>query len=91
MRIVVPAAMHQETLNKLHARHQGIERCRQRASIVARNIQPNQGNDQQMPAMFERENPTEGTSYAFNTSRLPMAKDWDRSPHSRWDNLPTYY
>ena len=31
--IVVPAAMQHETLNKLHAGHQGIERCRQRARI----------------------------------------------------------
>ncbi|ETW98423.1 MAG: hypothetical protein ETSY2_42830 [Candidatus Entotheonella gemina] len=32
-RIVVPASMQKETLEKLHAGHQGIERCRQRARI----------------------------------------------------------
>ena len=32
-RIVVPAAMQRETLNKLHKGHQGIERCRLRARM----------------------------------------------------------
>ena len=32
-RIVVPTSMQEETLEKLHAGHQGIERCRQRARI----------------------------------------------------------
>ena len=34
-RIVVPAAKQQETLEKLHNGHQGIQRCRLRAKIVA--------------------------------------------------------
>ena len=53
---LVPAAMQQGTLNKLHAGHQGIERCPQHARIfvcwLGISSQINEiGDNQKMPPL----------------------------------------
>ena len=45
-RIVVPASLQKDTLEKIHQGHQGIKRCRMRAQIclVAWDLYTDQGN-----------------------------------------------
>ena len=92
-RIVVPTSMQQVTLTKLHQGHQGIERCRQRARISVWWPGLSGQTDKFIKSCQVCAKECNHRKEPFNahyTSRLPLAKDWNRSFHSKWSNVPCH-